>query len=141
MTACDEEYWLEEYNRDENRYNAGKGTHLTLKCAEKARSLVNKLPRMVEALTSKTMAWEKEREIEFLYNGIPLLSMLEEYTILRQKKEQEQRRLRDQKKLQGQLIAEQKALSMGPKPCPSKSESVKRVLGIQLELQAIEESL
>ncbi|XP_022736876.1 65-kDa microtubule-associated protein 3-like [Durio zibethinus] len=124
LTACDEECWLEEYNRDENRYNAGKGAHLTLKRAEKARSLVNKLPGMVEALASKTMAWEKEREVEFLYDGICLLSMLEEYTILRQEKEQERRRLRDQKKLQGQLIAEQEAL-YGSKPSPSKPQSVK----------------
>ncbi|XVF12377.1 hypothetical protein REPUB_Repub08aG0112200 [Reevesia pubescens] len=125
LTACDEECWLEEYNRDENRYNAGKGAHLTLKRAEKARSLVNKLPGMVEALASKTMTWEKEREVEFLYDGIRLLSMLEEYTILRQEKEQEQRRLRDQKKLQGQLIAEQEAL-YGSKPSPSKPQSVKK---------------
>lgn len=30
--------------KDENRYNAGRGSHLILKRAEKARSLVNKLP-------------------------------------------------------------------------------------------------
>lgn len=30
--------------QDENRYNAGRGAHLTLKRAEKARALVNKLP-------------------------------------------------------------------------------------------------
>ncbi|KAG4182447.1 hypothetical protein ERO13_A09G044000v2 [Gossypium hirsutum] len=125
LTACDEECWLEEYNRDENRYNAGKGAHLTLKRAEKARALVNKLPGMVEALASKTVAWEKERGVEFLYDGIRLLSMLEEYTILRQEKEQERRRLRDQKKLQGQLIAEQEAL-YGSKPSPSKPQSVKK---------------
>ncbi|XWS50660.1 hypothetical protein CRYUN_Cryun12cG0105300 [Craigia yunnanensis] len=125
LAACNEECWLEEYNRDENRYNAGKGAHLILKRAEKARSLVNKLPGMVEALASKTMAWEKERETEFLYDGIPLLSMLEEYTILREEKEQERRRLRDQKKLQGQLIAEQEAL-YGSKPSPSKPQSVKK---------------
>ncbi|KHG27998.1 65-kDa microtubule-associated 3 -like protein [Gossypium arboreum] len=125
LMACDEECWLEEYNRDENRYNAGKGAHLTLKRAEKARSLVNKLPGMVEALASKTLAWEKETEVEFLYDGIRLLSMLEEYTILRQEKEQERRRLRDQKKLQGQLMAEQEAL-YGSKPSPSKPLSVKK---------------
>ena len=73
LSACDEESWLEEYNRvrvritetfvmsqcslyflilqfffftlqDDNRYNAGRGAHLTLKRAEKARNLVNKLP-------------------------------------------------------------------------------------------------
>lgn len=56
--------------QDDNRYNAGKGAHLTLKRAEKARSLVNKLPGMVEALASKTIAWEKERGVEFLYDGV-----------------------------------------------------------------------
>ncbi|PRQ59888.1 putative microtubule-associated protein, MAP65/Ase1/PRC1 [Rosa chinensis] len=124
LFACDEECWLEEYNRDENRYNAGRGAHLTLKRAEKARALVNKLPAMVDALASKTIAWEKERGIEFTYDGVRLLSMLEEYTILRDEKEQERRRQRDQKKIQGQLIAEQEAL-YGSKPSPSKP-SVKK---------------
>lgn len=125
LAACEEESWLEEYNRDENRYNAGRGAHLTLKRAEKARALVNKLPGMVEALASKTLAWEEERGIEFTYNGIRLLSMLEEYNILRQEKEQERRRQRDQKKLQGQLIAEQEVL-YGSKPSPIKPPSVKK---------------
>ncbi|KAJ7975576.1 65-kDa microtubule-associated-like protein [Quillaja saponaria] len=125
LGACEEECWLEEYNRDENRYNSGRGAHLTLKRAEKARALVNKLPAMLDALASKTKAWEKDREIEFTYDGIPLLSMLEEYTILRQQKEEERRRQRDQKKLQGQLIAEQEAL-YGSKPSPSKPQSVKK---------------
>lgn len=125
LAACDEECWLEEYNRDENRYNAGRGAHLTLKRAEKARALVSKLPAMVETLTSKTVAWEKERGIEFSYDGLRLLSMLEEYSILRQEREQERRRLRDQKKLQGQLIAEQEAL-YGSKPSPSKTQLVKK---------------
>ncbi|KAM1368426.1 hypothetical protein PS1_001757 [Malus domestica] len=125
LFACDEECWLEEYNRDENRYNAGRGAHLTLKRAEKARALVNKLPAMVDALASKTISWEKERGIEFTYDGIRLLSMLEEYTILREEKEQERRRQRDQKKIQGQLIAEQEVL-YGSKPSPSKPQSVKK---------------
>lgn len=30
--------------QDENRYSAGRGAHLTLKRAEKARAIVNKLP-------------------------------------------------------------------------------------------------
>jgi protein regulator of cytokinesis 1 len=91
LTACEEESWLEEYNRDDNRYNAGRDAHLTLKRAEKARNLVNKMPGMVEALASKTMTWEIERDTEFLYDGICLLSMLEEYTILRQEKQEERR--------------------------------------------------
>lgn len=125
LAACEEECWLEEYNRDENRYNVGRGGHLILKRAEKARVLVNKLPGMVEALASKTTAWENERGIEFIYDGIRLLSMLEEYTILRQEKEQELKRQRDQKKLQGQLIAEQEAL-FGSKPSPMKLQNGKK---------------
>ncbi|XP_077248895.1 65-kDa microtubule-associated protein 3-like [Tasmannia lanceolata] len=126
LAACEEECWLEEYNRDENRYNAGRGAHLTLKRAEKARAAVTKLPAIVEALVSKTIAWQKENGTEFTYDGIRLLSMLEEYNILRQEKEQERRRQRDQKRLQGQLIAEQEAL-FGSKPSPSKAPSAKKV--------------
>ncbi|KAK8577492.1 hypothetical protein V6N13_027764 [Hibiscus sabdariffa] len=150
LAACDEECWLEEYNRDEKRYNLGKGTHLTLKRAEKARALVNKLPGMTETLISKTMAWEEERETEFLYDGvralitypleycsifaytfvytiqIHLLSMLEDYAVLREEKEQERRRLRDQKKLQGQIIVEQEVL-YGSKPTPSKPPNAKKI--------------
>ncbi|GAB2215448.1 hypothetical protein Droror1_Dr00019833 [Drosera rotundifolia] len=44
LSACEEEAWLEEYNMVENRYNFGRGAHLTLKRAEKAQALVNKLP-------------------------------------------------------------------------------------------------
>ncbi|XP_011034447.1 PREDICTED: 65-kDa microtubule-associated protein 3-like isoform X2 [Populus euphratica] len=120
LTACDEESWLEEYNRDENRYSYGRGAHLTLKRAEKARVMVNKIPAMVEALTSKTMAWERERGIPFFYDGGQLLSRLEQYSSLKQEKEQERIRQRDQKKLHVQLIAEQEAL-FGSKPSPSQS--------------------
>lgn len=102
--------------QDENRYNAGRGAHLTLKRAEKARALVNKLPgesffltelsfflfslylfrsyvsplcpivfwiflvqsskffglhtAMVDQLASKTVSWEKEKGIEFTYDGV-----------------------------------------------------------------------
>ncbi|KAF6152232.1 hypothetical protein GIB67_005886 [Kingdonia uniflora] len=101
LSACDEESWLEEYNKDENRYNAGKGAHLTLKRAEKACVAVNKLPALVDALALKARAWEKERRVEFMYDG-------------------------DQKKFQGQLIAEQEAL-FGSKPSPSKPQSAKKL--------------
>ncbi|KAK9273501.1 hypothetical protein L1049_018311 [Liquidambar formosana] len=120
LAVCEEECWLEEYNRDDSRYNAGRGAHLTLKRAEKARAVVNKIPAMVEALNLKAIAWEKERGVEFSYDGVRLLAMLEQYSILRQEKEQERQRQRDQKKLQEQLIAEQESL-FGSKPSPSKS--------------------
>ncbi|GMH18340.1 hypothetical protein Nepgr_020181 [Nepenthes gracilis] len=125
LYACEEESWLEEYNMDENRYNAGRGAHLILKRAEKARALVNKLPGMVTALVAKATAWENERGIEFMYDGIPLLSMVEEYTLLCQEKEHERIRQREQKKLQGQLMTEQEAL-FGSKPSPLKLQSGKK---------------
>ncbi|ONK73440.1 uncharacterized protein A4U43_C04F31510 [Asparagus officinalis] len=127
LVACEEESWLEEYNRDEKRYNAGRGTHLNLKRAEKARAAVSKIPATVETLISRITAWEKERGLEFTYDGAGLLSMLEEYTTLRQEKEQERKRQRDQKRLQGQLIAEQEVL-FGSKPSPSKPQSSKKML-------------
>ncbi|GKU88366.1 hypothetical protein SLEP1_g2642 [Rubroshorea leprosula] len=120
LSACEEESWLEEYNRDDNRYNAGRGAHLALKRAEKARAMVNKIPAMVEALISKTEAWEIEHGTVFLYDGAQLISILEQYSSLRQEKEQEKQRQRDQKRLQGQLMAEQEA-RYGSKPSPSKS--------------------
>ncbi|KAK4849053.1 hypothetical protein QYF36_020281 [Acer negundo] len=120
FAAREEECWLEEYSRDDNRYNAGRGTHLNLKRAERARALVNKIPAMVETLTSRVSAWEKERGIDFFYDGLRLLNMLKDYINLRQEKEQEKQRHRDQKKLQVQLIAEQEAL-YGSKPSPPKS--------------------
>ncbi|KAE8664950.1 65-kDa microtubule-associated protein 4 [Hibiscus syriacus] len=116
--AREEESWLEEYNRDDNRYNAGRGAHLILKRAEKARTAVNKIPAMVEALTSKTTAWEKEKGAEFFYDGGRLLTMLEDYSSLRQEKEMQKQRHRNQKKLPGQLMTEQEAL-YGSKPSPS----------------------
>ncbi|KAM0892431.1 hypothetical protein ACQ4PT_025742 [Festuca glaucescens] len=125
LNACEEEAWLEDYNKDDNRYNAGRGAHLTLKRAEKARILVNKIPGMVDILTTKIIAWENERGKEFTYDGVRLLSMLDEYMILRQEKEHEKKRQRDQKKLQDQLKAEQEAL-YGSKPSPSKPQSTKK---------------
>lgn len=126
MSACEEEAWLEEYNRDENRYTAGKGAHLILKRAEKARATTQRIPGIVEALCSKVIAWEKERGSEFTYDGVHLLSMLEDYSYVRREKEQERRRQRDQKKLQSQIIAEQESL-FGSKPSPSKPQSTIKV--------------
>ncbi|XP_075485775.1 65-kDa microtubule-associated protein 3-like isoform X2 [Primulina tabacum] len=125
IAACEEESWLEEYNRDDNRYNAGRGAHLTLRRAEKARVLINKLPGMVDTLASKTVEWENEKGLDFIYDGVRLLSMLEGYMVLRQEKELEQKRLRDQRKLQGQLLTEQEAL-YGSKPSPVKNQTAKK---------------
>ncbi|KAG6383523.1 hypothetical protein SASPL_156720 [Salvia splendens] len=115
MAAREEESWLEKYNRDGNRYNAGRGAHLTLKLAEKARALVNKLPAMMDTLASKILAWENERGIDFIYDGVRLLTILEGYKVLKKDKEIQRKRQRDQKKHQGQLLTEQEAV-YGSKP-------------------------
>ncbi|XP_043691402.1 65-kDa microtubule-associated protein 1-like isoform X2 [Telopea speciosissima] len=133
MSACEEESWLEDYNRDENRYNSSRGAHLNLKRAEKARILVNKIPALVDTLVAKIRAWEEERDIPFTYDGVPLLAMLDEYAILRQDREEEKRRMRDQKKFHEQLGTEQEAV-FGSKPSPSPSRqslgsSTKKVVG------------
>uniref|UniRef100_A0A0D9WJH0 Uncharacterized protein n=1 Tax=Leersia perrieri TaxID=77586 RepID=A0A0D9WJH0_9ORYZ len=111
LNACEEE--------DDNRYNAGRGAHVMLKRAEKARILVNKIPGMVDILETNIIAWENERGNEFTYDGARLISMLEEYMVVREEKEQEKKRQRDQKKLQDQRKTEQEAL-YGSKPSPSK---------------------
>ncbi|CAL5341663.1 unnamed protein product [Camellia sinensis] len=119
MSACEEESWLEDYNRDENRYNASRGAHLNLKRAEKARILVNKIPvTLVDTLVAKTQAWEDDRGISFTYDGVPLLAMLDEYAMLRHDREEEKRRMRDQKKFHEQLNTEQESI-FGSKPSPS----------------------
>ncbi|XP_042443348.1 65-kDa microtubule-associated protein 3-like [Zingiber officinale] len=124
-TACEEEAWLEEYDRDENRYNAGRGAHLMLKRAEKARALVIKIPAMVDTLTAKVTQWEKGTSMGFMYDGVRLLSTLEEYAKIRQEKEEARKRQRDQKKLQEKFVAKQEAV-YGSKPSPSKPQSGKK---------------
>ncbi|XVF03772.1 hypothetical protein REPUB_Repub05bG0022000 [Reevesia pubescens] len=128
MSACEEESWLEDYNRDENRYNASRGAHLNLKRAEKARIMVNKIPGMVDTLVAKTRAWEEDRGISFTYDGVPLLAMLDEYAMLRQEREEEKRRLKDQKKFSEQQNTEQESI-FGSRPSPARPSGTKKVVG------------
>ncbi|XWS51815.1 hypothetical protein CRYUN_Cryun11dG0014900 [Craigia yunnanensis] len=128
MSACEEENWLEDYNRDENRYNASRGAHLNLKRAEKARILVNKIPGMVDTLVAKTQAWEEDRAISFTYDGVPLLAMLDEYAMLRQERDEEKRRLRDHKKFSEQQNTEQEAI-FSSRPSPVRPAGTKKVVG------------
>ncbi|KAG5138437.1 hypothetical protein AAZX31_08G311000 [Glycine max] len=90
MSACEEESWLEDYNRGENKYNASKGAHLNLKRAEKASILVNKIPALVDILVAKTRVWEEAPDMSFTYDGVPLLAMLDEYAMLRHVWEEEE---------------------------------------------------
>ncbi|KAL6526935.1 hypothetical protein OROGR_016025 [Orobanche gracilis] len=125
VAACDEESWLEEYNRDDNRYNAGRGAHVALKRAEKARALVSKLPAMVDALASKVVAWENEEGKEFTYNGVRLLSMLEAYMGLREQKEIEEKRRRGPKE-GSEAVTSRARSSLWSKPSPKKNQNVKK---------------
>lgn len=128
MSACEEESWLEDYNRDENRYNASRGAHLNLKRAEKARILVNKIPALVETLVAKTRAWEEDHGISFTYDGVPLLAMLDEYAMLRQEREEEKRRMRESKKFHEQQSSEQESI-FGSRPSPARPAGPKKVVG------------
>ncbi|KAJ7561678.1 hypothetical protein O6H91_03G037300 [Diphasiastrum complanatum] len=129
LSACEEECWLEDYNKDDTRYNASRAAHINLKRAERARATISKIPALVESLTIKARAWEEERGTPFLYDGVRLLAILEEYTFLREEKEQEKRRLRDKKRLQGQLMNEQETL-FGSRPSPNKSTTRKGQNGL-----------
>ncbi|KDP38177.1 hypothetical protein JCGZ_04820 [Jatropha curcas] len=128
LSACEEENWLEEYSQDSNRYNAGRGAHINLKRAERARVTVNKIPAMVDNLISKTLAWEEEKKMLFLYDGARLVSILKDYLQARQQREEEKKRCRDQKKLQDLLLTE-KELMYGSKPSPRKSNSFRKANG------------
>ncbi|XP_068658464.1 65-kDa microtubule-associated protein 6-like [Aristolochia californica] len=129
LAACEEECWLEEYNQDQNRYSAGRGAHINLKRAERARVLVTKIPGMVDTLMNKTFYWENERRVPFLYDGVRLVSILEEYKITRKQREEEKRRLQNQKKLQDLLLTEKEAI-YGSKPSPRRSSSFRKANGI-----------
>ncbi|KAG5521846.1 hypothetical protein RHGRI_034166 [Rhododendron griersonianum] len=118
MSACEEERWLEEYSRDENRYSVSRGAHKNLRRAERARIMVNKIPALVDPLIAKTKDWEGERNKTFLYDEVPLLAMMEEYNMLRNEKEKEKQRQREKKKVQSQVVVRQENL-FGPRPSTS----------------------
>ncbi|GAA0143305.1 non-motor microtubule binding protein [Lithospermum erythrorhizon] len=126
LSACDEENWLDDYNLDHNRYSAGKGVHINLKRAERARITVNRIPVMVDNLITKTLKWEEEKMKPFLYDGVRLVSILEDYKLTRQQKEEENKRARDQKKLSDMLLAKKEAI-YGSKPSPIRNNSFRKI--------------
>ncbi|KAK6242446.1 hypothetical protein SCA6_007835 [Theobroma cacao] len=128
LSACEEENWLEDYNQDQNRYNAGRGAHINLKRAEKARITISKIPAMVDNLINRTLAWEEEKKMLFLYDGVRLVSILEDYKLTRKQREEEKKRFRDQKKIQDLLLTEREAM-YGSKPSPRKSNSFRKPNG------------
>uniref|UniRef100_A0A6N2JX80 65-kDa microtubule-associated protein 8 n=1 Tax=Salix viminalis TaxID=40686 RepID=A0A6N2JX80_SALVM len=126
MLAHDEELWLEEYSMDENRYSVRRGAHKNLRRAERARVIVNKIPVLVALLVAKTKSWEGERNKIFLYDGVPLLAMLEEYNMSRQEREEEKQRQRD-KKVPSHAVAEQENV-VGSRPGTSSRRLLNRSL-------------
>ncbi|RZB41757.1 65-kDa microtubule-associated protein 6 isoform B [Glycine soja] len=125
FAACEEENWLDEYNQDDNRYCAGRGAHINLKRAERARITISKIPAMVDNLINKTLAWEDEKKTHFLYDGVRLVSILDDYKLARQQKEEDKRRHRDLKKMQD-LLLNQKEAMYGSKPSPRKNNSFRK---------------
>lgn len=128
LSACEEENWLEDYNLDHNRYSAGRGVHINLKRAERARITVTKIPAMVDNLINRTLVWEEERKTLFMYDGVRLVSILEDYKLTRKQREEDKRRYRDQKKIQDLLLTERE-LMYGSKPSPRKTNSFKKPNG------------
>ncbi|GAA0154150.1 non-motor microtubule binding protein [Lithospermum erythrorhizon] len=126
LSACEEENWLDDYNLDHNRYSAGRGAHLNLKRAERARITVKKIPVMVDNLISKTLQWEQEKQKQFLYDGVRLVSILEDFKLTRQRKEEERKLARDHKKVSDMLLAE-KASVYGSKTIPRRSNSFRKL--------------
>ncbi|OMO99231.1 Microtubule-associated protein, MAP65/Ase1/PRC1, partial [Corchorus capsularis] len=55
---------------DENRYNAGRGVHRSMKRAEKINILVSKLPSIFESLIAKVKPWELQKGNPFLYDKV-----------------------------------------------------------------------
>ncbi|KAK2453783.1 65-kDa microtubule-associated protein [Trifolium repens] len=128
LFACEEENWLDEYSQDNNRYSAGRGGHINLKRAERARVTVTKIPAMVDNLINKTLAWEDEKKACFLYDGVRLVELLDDYKLTRQQREEEKRRQRDQKKMQDLLLNQKEAI-YGSKPSPRKTNSFRKTNG------------
>ncbi|TVU33555.1 hypothetical protein EJB05_25380 [Eragrostis curvula] len=151
QAALEEEFWLEEYNRNENRYNVGKGTHLVLKRAEKARAVVSKMPGnhkpyplfltnpeeleivMQRTYTHRSMnsslLGPKNARVDSLANAMQegLLDMLEEYSNTRKEKEHERKRQRDQRRLQG---PGERDASPVARPPPKNIKNVTRTLSM-----------
>ncbi|EAZ36768.1 hypothetical protein OsJ_21104 [Oryza sativa Japonica Group] len=110
-------------------YNSSRGAHLNLKRAEKARILVNKIPALVETLVAKTRAWEESRGLSFMYDGVPLLAMLDEYVMLRQEREEDKKRMREQKRYIEQQLNTDHEGPFGSRVSPNRPVSAKKVPG------------
>ncbi|KAK6922396.1 hypothetical protein RJ641_012903 [Dillenia turbinata] len=68
MLVREAEHWLEEYNRDENRYSVRREAHKNQKRTQRARIIAHKLPALMDLLMVKTKDWEEERKKTSLYD-------------------------------------------------------------------------
>ncbi|KAL9386612.1 hypothetical protein Peur_019736 [Populus x canadensis] len=75
-------------------------------------NLINSV--LVALLVAKTKSWEEERNKIFLYDGVPLMEMLEEYNMSRQEREEEKQRQRE-KKVPSYVVAGQENV-VGSRP-------------------------
>ncbi|KAI3926966.1 hypothetical protein MKX01_032881 [Papaver californicum] len=112
---------MKGYAKDQNRYSAGRGAHKNLKREEKARTLVSKIPSLVENLKAKVIVWEEDKGIQFMYDKIPLLETLRLYTVSRLEREEEKRKTRSN-------MLQNKRL-YGSRPSPMRALTSKKPLG------------
>ncbi|GMH15138.1 hypothetical protein Nepgr_016979 [Nepenthes gracilis] len=84
---------------------------------------VNKIPVIVDNLIDKTIAWEEERKMPFIYDGVRFLSILQAYEVTRRWREEEKKQYRDNKKIQNLLRTEKEAI-YGSKPSPRKGKQL-----------------
>ncbi|RLN35212.1 hypothetical protein C2845_PM03G36450 [Panicum miliaceum] len=102
-----------------------------------SQGIIDKMEAEVERLTKlktsrlKDIVMKRRRELEEICQNAHiepdgrLISVLEEYRLSRQQKEEEKRRYRDQKKLESILLAEKEAI-FGSKPTPKRTSSLNR---------------
>ncbi|KAG6465980.1 hypothetical protein ZIOFF_076205 [Zingiber officinale] len=87
---------------------------------------------LVDMLIAKTRAWEDDRGILFVYDGVSLLAMLDEYTVLRQERDAMKRRQRDQKRIhEQQLLATEQEIVFGSRPTPALPLGPRKIVGLQ----------
>lgn len=86
---------------------------------------------LVETLVAKTRTWEENRGQSFMYDGVPLLAMLDEYVMLRQEREEEKKRMREQKRYTEQQLHTDHEGPFGSRVTvsPNRPASSKKALG------------
>ncbi|XP_042460285.1 65-kDa microtubule-associated protein 7-like [Zingiber officinale] len=80
LLACEEEGWLQEYDKDTSKCTAGRGTHLNLKRAENARVTVSKIPANSQQSNEQSicLGGMDEKNMVLLYGGVRSMSILQD---------------------------------------------------------------